>query len=337
MSKVKAVVYESENKVAIREVELAPMGDTQMRAKTLYTFVSPGTELRILAGHYGAAGKYPLIPGYSTVCEVVEVGSKVKGFRVGDLISGRNPAPVPGIRSQWGGQAGGHIYASSGEDKPVLLPAGADPLDYVIAEVSAISLRGVEAAAPKPGENAVVIGQGLIGAFSAAWLPCFGCRVVVADMDERRLARALANGAAAAVDMKEDGAAERLRELGNGGFDIVVESSGSAAGAMSAYGLVRKKPQNYGADYKVEPIRFYKPGLAKAGHAGQLSGQGVDRPVRLHARRGRDDPGPEGPRRRGPPEGCRAHPDRADQGGRVYRPDRDAGWHARSVRQASEA
>ena len=39
------------------------------------------------------------------------------------------------------------------------------------AEISSISLRGVEAARPKPGQTAIVLGQGIIGAFSpAAWL-----------------------------------------------------------------------------------------------------------------------------------------------------------------------
>lgn len=44
------------------------------------------------------------------------------------------------------------------------LPAGADPWHYVVTEIAAISWRGVTAAFPAPGETAVVVGQGLIGA-----------------------------------------------------------------------------------------------------------------------------------------------------------------------------
>jgi threonine dehydrogenase-like Zn-dependent dehydrogenase len=43
----------------------------------------------------------------------------------------------------------------------------------------------------------------------------------------------------------------------NGGADIVVESSGVTPGVRAAYKLLRKKPQAYGTDYKVEPISFY--------------------------------------------------------------------------------
>ncbi len=254
---LKAIVFNTPGEISLGEFELGPCRPTDIIVRTLYTMVSSGTELRVLAGHYGSAGKFPLIPGYSLVGEVTFIGEEAKGFRVGDLVTCRNPRPVPGINSQWGGQASHHVYATSGEDRPVLLPAGAKPLDYVIAEISAISFRGVEAAAPRPGEAAVVIGQGLIGAFSAAWLHARGCRVIVTDIEDRRLERALKWGASAAVNGRAGDAEERLGLLLNGGADIVVESSGTATGAMLAYKLLRKKPQAYGTEYKVEPIGFY--------------------------------------------------------------------------------
>ncbi len=255
--KTKAIVFEAINQVKVQEIELSACGPDEIVVDTIYTFVSPGTELRVLGGHYSRPEDFPLVPGYSVVGRVVKVGEKVKGYRVGDLISGRNPKSLPGIKAMWGGQCARHVYLTTGEDRPVLLPAGAEPLDYVIAEVSAISLRGVQAAAPKAGETAVVIGQGLIGSFASEWLLDAGCRVIVCDLEESRLERALERGVAYAVNLKEDGALERLNTITNGGADIVIESSGSSAGALTAYKLVRKKPQAYGKDYKVEPINFY--------------------------------------------------------------------------------
>ena len=255
--KIKAITFTEKNRIEVRDYELGACGPADIVVRTHYTLVSSGTELRVLGGHYGAKDRFPIIPGYSVVGEVLAVGPESKGFRAGDLISGRNPRPVPGVGSMWGGQASHHVYCTLGEDRPVLLPSGAKPLDYVIVEVSAISLRGVLAAAPRAGETAVVLGQGLIGAFSGAWLQAAGCRVIVADREEGRLNRAHAWGAAAAVNVDEPDAEARLQTLCNGGADIVVESSGSPAGARMAYQLIRKKPQAYGADYKVEPIVFY--------------------------------------------------------------------------------
>lgn len=255
-TQLKAIAYMAINKIEVREYALGPVGPTDIVVQTRYTMVSSGTELRALGGHYGAKDRYPLIPGYSSVGEVIEVGKEVAGFRVGDRVSCRNPKPLPGVNSMWGGQASVQVQATTGEDRPVLLPAGAEFLDYVTAEISAISLRGVIAADPKPGETAVVLGQGLIGAFSAAWLNARGCRVIVADLEENRLKRA-EKWAAATVKVSDSDAEARILTLCNGGADIVVESSGSPKGAMLAYKLIRRKPQNYSKDYKVEPIQFY--------------------------------------------------------------------------------
>ena len=254
---VKAIVYEKIGKVGIRDLELPECGPGEIVCETLYTFVSPGTELRVLYGHYSSENDFPLVPGYSVVAQITELGKDVKGFRVGDIVSGRNPKPLPEIGSKWGGQASRHVYKTEGEDRPVLLPAGSNPLDYAIAEVAAISFRGVEAADPRPGESAVVIGQGLIGAFSAAWLMVRGCRVIVCDIDENRLKKARNRGVSAALNLNDADAIERIALLCNGGADIVVESSGTSAGVLTAYKLLRKKPQAYGKEYKVEPIGFY--------------------------------------------------------------------------------
>lgn len=258
--KTKAIVYDGVDQVRLGEVTLPPCGPKQIVARTLYTFVSPGTELRVLGGHYGAAGNYPLVPGYAAVSEIVEVGVEVRGFRVGDRISCRNSARFADMNVMWGGEAGMHVYDTETEDTPVLLPPDLTDeqcLPYAAAEVAAISLRGVEAADPKEGETALVIGQGMIGQFSAMFLKLRGAKVVVADIDANRLAESAKAGVSAAVDLSEDGAADRVARLGNGGFDIVVEASGSIPGVELAYRSIRRKPQNYSADYKVEPIRFY--------------------------------------------------------------------------------
>ena len=54
--KTKAIIYDGVDQVRFGDVTLPELGSRQILAKTLYTFVSPGTELRVLAGHYGAEG-----------------------------------------------------------------------------------------------------------------------------------------------------------------------------------------------------------------------------------------------------------------------------------------
>ncbi len=251
------VLFEEIGRVSVGVAPLKECGPDELVCETLYSTISPGTELRMLAGHYGTEGKFPYIPGYSSVGKVVAVGSAVTGWRIGDLINSRNTLPFDGVQTLYGAHSSFKVLPSLGTDRPVRLPVDADPLDYVLTDVAAISLRGVEAAAPKAGETAVVIGQGLIGALSAAWLAVHGCRVIVVDLETGRLERALRNGAAFAVSPKEPDAIARIQALCNGGADIVVEASGTAAGVETAFQLLRKKPQNYAKEYTVEPILFY--------------------------------------------------------------------------------
>ena len=242
MNSVKAVVFDGINNVSVSEVGIPDCRPDQIGVKSICTYVSPGTELRVLAGCYGAKDNFPLIPGYSCVGLVTEVGSNIKTFRTGDLVSCRSGGEFIGATAFWGGQASYHIYNL---DSPVLLPQNAEPFDYVIAEVAAISLRGIEAANPQAGENALIIGQGIIGAFSEEFSRLRGCKTVVCDLNEARLKSALGRGAAAAINLSEPNAEEYIRSLGfgaEGGFDIVVESSGSIPGLELAGRMVRHTP-----------------------------------------------------------------------------------------------
>ena len=237
-----AIVFAAPHVVELSSFEMLPLAPHALLVKTHYSLVSSGTELRVLAGHYGAEGKFPLVPGYSFVGEIVEVGSEAHGWRVGDFVSAGSSRALEGVHAQWGGQAAWHICDAGGGAQPVRLPLGNAPLDYVITEVAAISGRGVRFAQPVSGETAIVIGQVLIGAFSAAILASHGCRVLVCDMSPQRLQRAASWGAAATFEASDPHLLPRLHALCPGGADIVVESSGSAAGLALARELVARSP-----------------------------------------------------------------------------------------------
>ncbi|MGI4787654.1 MAG: zinc-binding dehydrogenase [Janthinobacterium lividum] len=238
---LKAIVFSATNQVEIREIPMPEIGMDGVRVKTLYTMVSSGTELRVFSGRGEADRQFPLIPGYVVVGEVVEVGPEAQGWKVGDLVSGRNPiTPAAGLNLVYGGQQSYHVYPAKGDCQPVLLPEGADPLDYAVAEIAAISLRGVDLADPQPGETAVVVGQGLIGALSAGWLAAAGCRVIVVDRAAARLARAARWNVAATVNASEEDVHARLTTLLPQGADIVVEASASVAGLKTAQAALRR-------------------------------------------------------------------------------------------------
>lgn len=246
---VRAITFTGINQVSVGQFELPPMREDHLLVKTHYTFVSPGTECRVLAGHYGAAGRFPLIPGCCSVGVVQAVGAQCPGWKVGDLVSytpecGDEGSIPIGINSHWGGHVSHHLVPMA--MKPVRLPAGCNTLDYCFTEVAAISLRGCLLAQPKPGETVVVIGQGVIGAFSAAWHASLGARVIAVDLAPSRLERALRNGAAFAVNAGDKDVEAQIRRLcPRGGADIVVESAGLPATLTLAARLLRRTPRAF--------------------------------------------------------------------------------------------
>lgn len=294
--KITAIVFDKPYSVELRELEMERCAADEILAETMYSFVSPGTELRVLRGHQPDP-QYPLIPGYSWVGRVLEVGRNVEGWDVGDLVSGRNPVPVSGIASRWGGQASHHRCSTT--DTIVKLPRDADPWDYVHAEVAAISYRGVTAANPMPTETAVVIGQGMIGLFNAKWLLVRGAKVVVLDLEEYRLAPARKWGVAAALDARDPDVRAKTLALCPDGADLVFESSSSIEAAKLAGTLLRKpfaqamrttyrgplcnSPSSwprlvFQATYHNKTIEMQPPGLL-AGVEGALVIQPFDRSV----------------------------------------------------------
>ncbi|MDD5708477.1 MAG: medium chain dehydrogenase/reductase family protein [Kiritimatiellae bacterium] len=240
MCRVKTIVFPRANEVTFQTFDLPACGPKEVVCETIYSFVSPGSELRILAGTKESKNRFPAIPGYSWVGRVIEVGRDARGWSIGDLVSGRSAVMFPGYTSLWGGQASHHVCEVTGYECPLKLPEGADPWEYVAVEVAAIGWRAATCAVPGQGETAVVIGQGLVGAFALRWLALHGVRVIALDMVNSRLQRALRWGAAAVVDPRDGDTRERILAVAGGGVDIALECSSSRAGVELANTILRQ-------------------------------------------------------------------------------------------------
>lgn len=245
----KAIVFEGPGRVGVRDVEPLRCCAGEILVETIYSCVSPGTEMRVLSGILpDSRVGFPFVPGYAFIGRVLSVGEGVSGWRVGDLCSGRNPVRLKEVDSLWGGHVSHHRLPVSGDARPVRLPIGCDPWAYVLAEIGAISWRGVTVAEPGARDVAVVIGQGMIGALAARFLQAFGTRVIVVDLLESRLERGRRWGLEA-LDGRETGVKERILDATAGGADIVIEASSSLSGVQLARNILRS---NYESSYRME-------------------------------------------------------------------------------------
>ena len=95
------VVITAPRRVALRTVDEEPMTPDSIRVRSLYSGISHGTEMsfyQATAPHFDheideglfrkrndGTSFYPVRHGYEMVGEVIEVGSRVEGFEIGDI------------------------------------------------------------------------------------------------------------------------------------------------------------------------------------------------------------------------------------------------------------
>jgi 2-desacetyl-2-hydroxyethyl bacteriochlorophyllide A dehydrogenase len=208
--------------VAAHDLRLDPCprptpGPGQIALRTLRTLLSPGTELAFWSGTHAALAdpavpwaKYPFLPGYAAVGEVVAVGDGVSGWRIGD-------------RAFWSGRHAAWALASPSHESVLPVPDGMDPAHTPFCRLAQIARLAVLRARRVP-RRCLVLGAGPIGLLAAQQLRIGGAaRVLVADLSAPRLARARACG----LQTLAAGAApaEARHELG-GDPELVVEATG---------------------------------------------------------------------------------------------------------------
>lgn len=114
----------------------------------------------------------PMPLGYSSAGVVLEVGSGVEGFAVGDrVVSNGSHAEVV------------HVPVNL----CARIPDGVSDDSAAFTVVTAIGLQGVRLASPLLGETFVVLGLGLIGLLTVQVLRANGCEVIGIDLDPAKV------------------------------------------------------------------------------------------------------------------------------------------------------
>ncbi len=222
--------------------------------KTLYSLVSAGTERMLLDfGKKGLIGKAkekpdqvakvidkmktdgmlntlkmafnkldePLPLGYSSVGEVIEVGSGIENISIGDLVA-------------CAGSTSGHSEVNLGlKNLMVKLEKDfRDPREAAFVALGAIAMQGIRQAEVKFGDWVAVIGLGLLGQLAARILKAAGCKVIGIDIDQSKakLAETEAkNYLDAFVNSESDNASEEIKTITENGCDAVVITAATSS------------------------------------------------------------------------------------------------------------
>ena len=220
-----------------------------------------GTDLHILKGDVPTC-KPGTVLGHEAVGTIVEAGSAVTGFRIGDhvLVScvsacGRCRFCKEGRYGQCSGGGGwifGHLidglqaeYARVpfADTSLYKVPAGlTDEQVLFLSDIMPTSFEvGVLNGQVRPGDTVAIVGAGPIGlaAIMTAKLYTPG-RIIVIDLSDARLASARDFGADVTINNGQEDAVKRVLELTGGlGADVAMEAVGVPATFELATDLVR--------------------------------------------------------------------------------------------------
>ncbi len=185
----------------------------------------------------------PLIIGHEFVGEIVEIGSNVRDFAPGDIVSGEGHVVCGHCRNCLAGRR--HLCA---ETEGVGVNRQGAFAEYIALPQSNIWLQAAEIDSDIQsifdpfgnaahatlsfdvlGEDVLITGAGPIGCMSAAIAKHAGARhVVITDINPWRLDLAAKMGATRTVDVSKEKLSDVQSELGmSEGFDVGLEMSGN--------------------------------------------------------------------------------------------------------------
>ncbi|EFB8005368.1 L-threonine 3-dehydrogenase [Escherichia coli] len=186
----------------------------------------------------------PMVVGHEYVGEVVGIGQEVKGFKIGDRVSGEGHITCGHCRNCRGGRT--HLCRNTigvGVNRPgcfaeyLVIPAFnafkiPDNISDDLASIFDPFGNAVHTALSFDlvGEDVLVSGAGPIGIMAAAVAKHVGARnVVITDVNEYRLELARKMGITRAVNVAKENLNDVMAELGmTEGFDVGLEMSGAS-------------------------------------------------------------------------------------------------------------
>ena len=172
--KAQAIVFEAPQSIAVRTLELAPMGPRDVEVAVSFSGISTGTERLLWDGTMPPFPglSYPLVPGYETVGTVAQMGAEVTGFSLGDLVFLPGSYAFQGVQNIFGG-SGSRLVVP--HERAVKLDAALGVKGVLLAlaatahHVFTVGREGLPLAYPD-----LIIGHGIMGRLLARMVVAAG-------------------------------------------------------------------------------------------------------------------------------------------------------------------
>jgi 2-desacetyl-2-hydroxyethyl bacteriochlorophyllide A dehydrogenase len=228
--KTRAIIFPEPGRAVVDEVPIPDLREDEVRVDIQYSAVSPGTERWCLTGKLTVPDQppmaFPHLPGYQAAGVIREVGGEVRGLSPGDRVFSRNcRAPAVWKGSWWGGHAAVHVAPA---DSVIALPDTVSTREASGLLLAQVGYNGASKPPVRPGDVAVVIGEGLVGQYAAQVLRHRGARVILSGLIPERLAMAARHSTDQAFDASRGDLAAFVRERFPTGVAIALDTASAA-------------------------------------------------------------------------------------------------------------
>jgi len=259
---MKVLIVNDKGTLSIEETTKPIINEYQALVKMIACGMCNGTDTKLIHGTFKGFTydkDYPMMLGHEGVGRVEEIGAKVTGYKVGDIVMLPYALPNDGFKVGFGGYAQYGVVndlkslkeagiAPESEMFPEctfaqgIVPADIDPVDAVLIVTFREVLSSVKTFGIGANNSVVVYGCGPVGVTFIKMMHLLGAHPIIAlDIDETKLEAAKANGATHVFCNKNTDTTEKVRQICPDGVDYVVDAVGVLEIINEGFGLIKDR------------------------------------------------------------------------------------------------
>lgn len=288
---MKALIIEAPGRLVVKDIPEAPAGPYEARCKTLFGATCAGTDLHVIDGTFCRPVDYPSVIGHESIGQVIEVGEKVRHYKLGDIVTRVNtrPSADKSMMISWGGMCEYSLacdYRAMWLDNidpemwlryrvNQIVPEGLiDPMRATMIITWRETLSYITRMGVNEGSRVLVSGSGANGISLAAMAKLRGAGEAIVVGSKSREAACMAAGIDKCIDYKDEDAIQRYLSGIERGIDFLIDATGKSDSlnkflpALRPNGVIGVYGLDDGNTYRINPLltesfRFYHGGYAE--------------------------------------------------------------------------
>lgn len=266
--KAHGVVFTAPHRVEYKQVDCPQPGPGDVVVRVTHSWISNGTEGSYLRGERidgdtpyreGDPWPFPIISGYQKIGVVEWLGGEVDDLEIGETVF----AMFGRVEDLFDARAG-HVSPTVTSRKQIWkLPAGIEPLAFSGLILTQVGYNAGSRGRIYIGESAVVIGDGLVGQWTAQTLAWRGAKVALIGKHKDRLDKFGSGPNRILINSTETDWKSAVQDIFPEGVQVAVDTVGSMEIMNAFFDLMKRDGHLVSAGFygtqdriSLQPLRY---------------------------------------------------------------------------------